>query len=306
MGEFSREDIKFDSGDSFCAGWLYRPTGVENPPVIVLCHGLGAVREMRLDTYGERFAAEGYAVMAFTYRFFGDSGGEPRQLLNIGKELDDIAAALVYVRSLEGVDSSRVALWGSSFGGGNVMEAGARDGGLTCIVAQCPFTDGTASGLTLGLVSTAKMGGLAFADKIAGLLGRGPVYAQLSGSRGDGAMMTAHDVVEGYNAIQPQDVDVDNRVAAGVSLDILVYRPGKSLAKIDCPVLVCICEKDTVAPAKAANKWVGEAGPNVESKSYPYGHFDIYLGDAFEEVIADQIEFLARELAAAPAATPAS
>ena len=94
MSGFSREDIKFDSSDSFCAGWLYRPTGVDNPPVIVLCHGLGAVREMRLDTYAERFAAEGYAVLAFTYRHFGDSGGEPRQLLNIGKELDDIAAAL--------------------------------------------------------------------------------------------------------------------------------------------------------------------------------------------------------------------
>jgi pimeloyl-ACP methyl ester carboxylesterase len=300
----SREDIKFDSSDSFCAGWLYRPTGVESPPVIVLCHGLGAVREMRLDIYAERFAAEGYAVMAFTYRHFGDSGGEPRQLLNIGKELDDIAAALTYVRSLDGVDTKRVALWGSSFGGGNVMEAGARDGGLTCIVAQCPFTDGTASGLTLGLVSTAKMTGLAVADKIAGLIGRGPVYAHLSGSRGDGAMMTAHDVVQGYNAIQPTDVEVDNRVAAGVSIDILMYRPGKSLATLTCPTLVCICEKDTVAPPKPAIKFAGAAGPNVSHKTYPYGHFEIYLGDAFEEVIADQIEFFAQNLAKAPA--PAS
>jgi dienelactone hydrolase len=301
---FSREDIKFDSSDSFCAGWLYRPTGVESPPVIVLCHGLGAVREMKLDAYAERFVAEGYAVLAFTYRHFGDSGGEPRQLLNIGKELDDIAAALAYVRSLDGVDTRRVALWGSSFGGGNVMEAGARDGGLTCIVAQCPFTDGTASGLTLGLVSTAKMTGLAVADKVVSLLGRGPVYAHLSGSRGDGAMMTAHDVVQGYNAIQPDDVEVDNRVAACVSIDILMYRPGKSLAKLTCPTLVCICEKDTVAPAKAAKKFVAAAGPNVESKTYDYGHFDIYLDEAFEEVIADQIDFFAEHLAKTPAAAP--
>jgi pimeloyl-ACP methyl ester carboxylesterase len=297
MGEFDRNDIKFDSGDSFCAGWLYRPTDVERPPAIVLCHGLGAVREMRLDAFAERFAAEGFAVLAFTYRHFGDSGGEPRQLLDIGKELDDIAAALAYVRSLGDVDADRVALWGSSFGGGNVIEAGARDGKLTAVVAQCPFTDGTASGLTLGLTSTAKITVKALSDKIGGWVGRDPVYAQLSGTRGDAAMMTAHDVVEGYNAIQPEGIDVDNRVAARVALDILKYRPGKSLKKLTCPTLVCVCEKDTVAPAKAAIKFVEQAGDNVELKTYPVGHFDIYLGEPFEKIVADQLEFFQRTLA---------
>lgn len=301
MGGVSREDIKFDSSDSFCAGWLYRPTGVSNPPVIILCHGLGAVREMGLDAYGQRFAAEGYAVLAFTYRHFGDSGAEPRQLLNIGKELDDVAAALTYVRSLDGVDNERVALWGTSFGGGNVMQAGVTDGGVTCIVAQCPFTDGLASGLTLGVASTLKVSGLAVADKLLGFVGRGPVYAQLAGERGEAAMMTAHDVVEGYDALKPADMEIDNRVAAGVSIDILMCRPGKALSKLKCPTLVSICEKDTVAPAKAAKKFVAASGPNVESKTYNYGHFDIYLGDAMEEVIVDQIEFFAKHLAKSPA-----
>ena len=35
-----------------------------------------------------------------------------------------------------------------------------------------------------------------------------------------------------------------------------------------------------------------EAAPKVTLKRYDEGHFDIYVGDAFEAVIADQVDFL--------------
>jgi len=31
-----------------------------------------------------------------------------------------------------------------------------------------------------------------------------------------------------------------------------------------------------------------------ETKRYPYGHFDIYVGKPYEEVTADQLAFLQR------------
>src|ERR671925_204684 len=49
------------------------------------------------------------------------SEGEPRQLLNIRRQLDDWHAALAFARSLEEVDAERVGLWGSSFSGGHVV-----------------------------------------------------------------------------------------------------------------------------------------------------------------------------------------
>jgi poly(3-hydroxybutyrate) depolymerase len=39
---FTRHGVTFPSGDRTCAGWLYLPTGVASPPVVVLGHGLGA------------------------------------------------------------------------------------------------------------------------------------------------------------------------------------------------------------------------------------------------------------------------
>lgn len=108
---FTRHDVAFRSGDSNCAAWLYLPTGVSAPPVVVLGHGLGATREMRLDAFAERFALAGIAALAFTYRHFGDSEGEPRQLLSIKRQLADWDAAIAYVHTRRDVDAARVAVW---------------------------------------------------------------------------------------------------------------------------------------------------------------------------------------------------
>lgn len=300
MPSWTREDLRFPSGDAECGAWLYKPEGSERPPVVVLAHGLGGTRERRLDAYAERFAAAGMAALPFTYRNFGDSGGEPRQLLDIDLQLEDIAAALRYVRSRDDLDGSRVALWGTSFGGGHVMVAAARDAKVRAVVSQCPFTDGRASGGGLGPVSTVKVGALAIADTVAAALGRPPVHAKLSGKRGDAALMTAPDVLEGYRRLVA-GLDFNNDVAARIGLRILAYRPGKRLAETGCPVLVCVCDRDSVAPAQAAIDYA-QAAPNAEIKRYPVGHFDIYFDEPFEQAVADQTEFLARHLGAREAA----
>src|SRR5919201_735763 len=125
-----RRDVAFESGGERCAAWLYRPRRDEagGPvPCVVLAHGWSGIREQRLDAYAERFAAAGMAALVFDYRHFGASGGEPRQLLDIGRQLEDWAAAVAFARGLEGVDRARVALWGTSFGAGHVICLAADD-----------------------------------------------------------------------------------------------------------------------------------------------------------------------------------
>lgn len=76
-------------------------------------------------------------------------------------------------------------------------------------------------------------------------------------------------------------------------MQIIRYFPGRKTAKIVCPVLFCVCETDSVAPAAATLRHAQRA-PRGEIKRYPEGHFDIYVGDAFERVVHDQIHFLHR------------
>lgn len=66
-----------------------------------------------------------------------------------------------------------------------------------------------------------------------------------------------------------------------------------------CPILFGVCETDSVAPARATLRHARRA-PHGEIKLYPEGHFDIYVGNAFERVVADQLRFLSTHVPVAP------
>jgi pimeloyl-ACP methyl ester carboxylesterase len=288
-----RVDVEFDSRGTRCAAWLYRPAlAAGRPaPVVVLGHGLGAVRAMRLDAFAARFAAEGYLAVAFDYRHFGDSDGTPRQLLDISRQREDWTAAIAFARTVPGADPDRVVAWGSSFGGGHVLATAARDARLAAAIAQNPFTDGPASVLALGPVSAAKATGRAVRDVLGAMRGAAPLPIPLVGPPGSTALMTAPDAESGYLGLVPAGTDFTNAVAARIALRIPFDRPGRNAAKISCPVLFSVCDNDSVAPARSALRWAARA-PRGEVRRYPVGHFDVYTGDEFERVVRDQIAFL--------------
>jgi len=294
-----REDVSFISGSASStariSAWLYRPTGGEAAPLLVMAHGLGAVRTMRLDAYAERFSAAGYACLVFDYRNFGDSEGEPRQLLDIRMQLADWAAAVAYAHTLPGVDHSRIAVWGTSFGGGHVITTAARVPGIAAAVAQCPFTDGLASLRAINPVTAARVTAAAVRDLVGALAGKPPLLIATAGKPGELAAMTAPDAYQGYLNLVPAGAQLRNEIAARIALQVATYRPGRHAKQVSCPILFCVCENDSVAPAGPTLRYAAQA-PRGEVKKYPEGHFAIYLDDAFERVIADQINFLDRHL----------
>lgn len=147
-----RENVEFFSGprDERCRAWLYVPDGPGPFAVIVMAHGLGGIKDMRLDAYAERFASAGYACLVFDYRHFGASDGLPRQLLDIRSQQEDWACAIDYARRHVGLLPDKVVLWGTSFGGGHAIVAAARDQCVAAAIFQCPFTDGIASAWAMG------------------------------------------------------------------------------------------------------------------------------------------------------------
>ena len=89
--------------------------------------GSRAHGELRLDAYAERFCAAGIGAFVFDYRFFGASGGRPRQVVDIPAQLDDWRQAVSFARGIPWADPARVALFGTSFSGGHVVFIGAED-----------------------------------------------------------------------------------------------------------------------------------------------------------------------------------
>jgi fermentation-respiration switch protein FrsA (DUF1100 family) len=292
---FTRHDVSFVSGEDTCAAWLYLPDGVTSPPVVILGHGLGGTREMRLDAFAERFAQAGIAALAFTYRHFGDSGGQPRQLLSIKRQLADWDAAIAWVKERRDVDGTRIAVWGSSFGGGHSITVAARHPELKAAVSQCPFTDGLASALALGPVASSKLLPAVARDYVSILLRRPPVTIPIAAPPGQLALMNAPDALPGYAALMPTGTTFVNKAAARVAPTIMAYRPGRAAKQIKFPILFCVSNTDSVTPPAQTVRYASMA-PRGEIKHYDAGHFDFYLGEPFEALVRDQVEFLTRQL----------
>ena len=108
---------------------------------VVMAHGMGAVKEMFLDRFGEAFAAAGLVTLVFDYRHYGASGGEPRQLLMPFLQHEDYRNAITWLGRHPLVDPERIGAWGTSFSGGHVLHLAAFDRRIKAAVAQVPAVD---------------------------------------------------------------------------------------------------------------------------------------------------------------------
>jgi len=303
-----REDHAFDSHGTPCAAWLYRPdrADAENRvPCILMAHGFSGTRRDGLEPYAERFAAEGFGVLLFDYRSFGDSGGEPRQVITVRGQQDDYRAAIRAAARVSWVDPARIALFGSSFSGGHVVTVAAGDAQIAAVIAQAPFADGLVQMRSAPALTSARMTFDALRDVAGSALGRGPVLVPSVGQPGTYAVMTAPEADPGFHAIVGERSRWQNAVAARVLLQIGLWRPLRDARRVACPLLVCVCDADETTPPEPAVE-MAENAPRGELQRYPIGHFDIYRGEAFERAITDQAAFLHRALAPEEETRPAA
>ena len=291
MGE--RTDVTFDSGGKRCAAWLYRPP--QATACVVLAHGWTGVREQRLDAFAEHFADAGLAALVFDYRHFGASEGEPRQLMDIARQHADWRAAIAYARTIEGIDPGRIALWGSSFSGGHVIATAAQDPQIAAVVAQVPFVDGLMNLTRLGTMHALRMTIEGVRDQLGALAGRPPHMIASVGPPGSKAVMNSPDAEPGFRALCPPGLDWPNQAAARIVLRVGTYRPTRKAARVRCPILFTVGEDDVITPPDLAAKAAAKA-PRSELRTYPGGHFDLYVGEGFERVIGDETEFLLSHL----------
>ena len=112
-------------------------------PLVVMAHGTSATIQMVAIEYARVFARAGLAVLIYDHRNFGRSEGTPRQEINPWTQCRGYRDALSYALTLPDVDVERLALWGDSFTGGQVVVVSACDARPKVIVAQCPVMGST-------------------------------------------------------------------------------------------------------------------------------------------------------------------
>jgi uncharacterized protein len=132
--------VEFPSQGSTIRGRLYLPENKSAPySVIIMTHGFTAtINGMVADNYAEEFCKAGFAVLLYDHLNFGISDGLPRHEMNKWLQARGYVDALNYVSSLASIDKNKIALWGDSMSGGEVLLVGAIDDRVKVIVAQVP------------------------------------------------------------------------------------------------------------------------------------------------------------------------
>ena len=130
------------SGDDLEA-WVYQPDGHGPHPAVVMAHGFAGVKAGGLEPFAERFCREGFTAVAFDYRHWGGSSGEPREVTSIPRQREDYRTVINWAAANPDIDAKRIFIWGTSFSGMHVVEIAATDVRLRGAIAQCPLVDGS-------------------------------------------------------------------------------------------------------------------------------------------------------------------
>ncbi|NWG46565.1 MAG: alpha/beta fold hydrolase [Alphaproteobacteria bacterium] len=151
------------SEGSRLSGDLWLPPELEQgerAPAILLTHGWGGVKAHLNRAYAPQMAAEGFVVLTFDYRGWGESDGrivavsrdrlpepgpdgtmtlavrEVREVVDPVAQIEDITNAIAYLAYDPSVDPERIGIWGSSYSGGHVITMAALDDRISAVVSQ--------------------------------------------------------------------------------------------------------------------------------------------------------------------------
>ena len=133
--------VEFPSEGAILRGRLYVPANyLSKPlPIVIMAHGFSAtITGMVADHFAEAFYDAGFVVLLYDHRNFGISDGEPRQEINKWVQARGYRDAIDFATTLPEIDATRIALWGDSMSGAEVLVVGSIDQRVKAIIAQVP------------------------------------------------------------------------------------------------------------------------------------------------------------------------
>lgn len=118
------ERVTFPSEGETLVGTLYRPATATGPlPALLVSGAWTTVKEQMPSLYARKLAAHGFIALAWDYRGWGESSGEPRAFESPRMKIRDIHAAAAFLRTAEGVDPERLGAVGVCASAGYMAHA---------------------------------------------------------------------------------------------------------------------------------------------------------------------------------------
>jgi len=282
----SYEDVEFNAGDVTLRGYFFAAQGSTGPaPVVVMAHGLTAVKEMAFPDFAEVFAAAGLNVLLYDHRNFGASEGTPRQEVDPVAQYRGYRHAISYAITRPEVDPERLGIWGTSFSGGLVLTVAAVDRRVKAVVSQVPFIDGYDT--ARWLVRPDLLGHLLDnldadrANRFAG--GEPATMPAVDPDPMAPSMMPDHEAWEWFSTTAAARAPRWKNEVTAHSFDLISeFSPRSFVRRISpTPLLMIIARIDTCAPHEFAFEAFHMAQEPKRLLITDGGHFGLYAGEGF-------------------------
>jgi fermentation-respiration switch protein FrsA (DUF1100 family) len=283
----------FASEGAILRGQLHAPDGDGPAPVVVMAHGFSAVAA-QLEPQARAFAEAGFAAFVYDNPGFGLSGGFPRQEVDPVRQVRGYRDAVSYVRTLPGVDPGRIAIWGSSFSGGHVLQAGAMDPRVAVVVSQAPFISGWE--LIGGWPHGQSVIDMTLAEREARAGGAEPTVMQVVGKPDEPCALPGAD---GYDYFTTSGGSTWKNEITLSSLELArAHEPALWIERIaPRALLMIVADNDLVTPTAHAQAAFQRAGAPKKLVEVAGGHFDVYSGAGFDTATAETVAWLKTHLA---------
>lgn len=290
--------VSFYSEGTRLSGDLFLPDGLvpgEQRAGIVLCHGYTGVRNLYLPDTAKALTDAGYAVLTFDYKGWGDSDGPKSRLSPYGRVIDS-QAALTFLGAQDMVDADRLGIYGTSYGGATVVWTAAVDQRVKAAVSVVGIGHGYRW-----------MRSVRRPDEFADLMIRSEADRIRRVMTGQSEFAGRSDVLlpDRQSAELAAAARRGNPGAVGeIPLeyidDTLGFHPEWIVDKISPrPVLFITSDDDRLVPPEESESLYAKAGePKKLIVLKGWGHYEVYTGEAFRQVIAPTLAWYQQYLPA--------
>ncbi len=281
-GGATRREIRFASQGVECAGWLYLPAGLEpgkQVPCIVMANAITAVKEVTLPLWADRFAAAGFAALAFDYRGWGTSEGEPRNHFVAYEQLQDLRNAITWAARQPEIDPERIGGWGISMGGSHMLYLASFDRRLKAGVATAASYTGAAMfKRTMGADAMRGLLAQAAVDRIQRMDTGAPVtYKQAWGRPGDDCALPQEEAFNFYAEAQRTVAPgFENRITLQSVENMMEYSPDFAIDIASPTAVMFIHGGREFLPPELAQEAYERAGEPKRILLLDCEHSDLY------------------------------
>jgi uncharacterized protein len=267
--------LAFDSEGEKLVGNLFLPEQSRPDGVVVAVGPLTSVKEQAAGTYAQAMAERGYAALAFDYRYFGESGGQPRQFESPAANIEDIrnaAAALLADDRLTGLPLSGL---GVCFGAGPMVRAVAEDSRFRAFAGVAGvYTDNAKTKATMGAGYQASIARGRAAERKWRETGDAETIPAVAADGGDVAM-PLREAYEFYGTPRGQVPNYVNGYAVQSSAYTAPFDARGAADALDVPVL--IVHSDAALSPDLARAFYGAVeSPKQELWLQSQGQIDFY------------------------------